>query len=113
MAAKFEYTPPVNPEAPADSLEHRSNYDVDLGTGRVDAERYYSKEFMQKEWDNLWSRVWLIAGPRSDLEEPGDYFRFNVGHESIIVTLNDDNELRAFYNVCSHRGARLLAARNC
>ncbi len=109
MAAKFEYTSPVNPDAPKDSLEHRSDYnDTDLGTGRVDAERYYTKEFMQKEWDQLWTRVWLIAGPRSDLREPGDYFRFDVGRESIIVTLNDDNEIRAFYNVCPHRGNQIV-----
>ncbi len=108
MAAKFEYTPPVNPDAPEDSLEHRSAHDVDLGTGRVDAERYYSREFMQKEWEQLWTRVWLIAGPRSDLEEPGDYFTFDVGRESIIVALGNDNQVRAFYNVCPHRGNRLV-----
>ncbi len=107
MAAKFEYTAPVNPGAPEDSLEARAPY-VDHGTGRVNPDRYYSAEWMAREWEQLWTRTWLIAGPRSDLEEPGDYFTFDIGRESIIVTLNDDNELRAFYNVCPHRGNRLV-----
>ena len=107
MAAKFEYTAPVNPGAPGDSLEARAPY-IDHGTGRVNPDRYYSAEWMAREWDQLWTKTWLIAGPRSDLEEPGDYFTFEIGRESIIVTLNDDNELRAFYNVCPHRGNRLV-----
>ncbi len=107
MSAEFEYTPPVNPDAPDDSLEARTPY-IDNGIERIDAERYYSRDFMRKEWEQLWTRVWLIAGPRSDLEEAGDYFVFNVGRESVIVTLDDDENLRAFYNVCPHRGNQLV-----
>jgi len=107
MAAKFEYTGPVNPDAPEDSLEAKAPY-VDHGVGRVAPERYYDRDWMHKEWQQLWTRAWLIAGPRCDLEEPGDYFTFEIGRESIIVTLNDDNEVRAFYNVCPHRGNRLV-----
>ncbi len=107
MAAKFEYTAPVNPEAPDDSLEAKTPY-VDHGVERVGPERYYSRDWMDREWEQLWTKAWLIAGPRCDLEEPGDYFTFEIGRESIIVTLNDDNELKAFYNVCPHRGNRLV-----
>lgn len=107
MAAKFEYTDPVNPDAPEDSLEAKTPY-IDHGVGRVDASRYYDSEWMAREWDQLWTKTWLIAGPRCDLEEPGDYFTFDIGRESIIVTLNDDEEVRAFYNVCPHRGNRLV-----
>ena len=107
MAAKFEYTAPVNPDAPEDSLEAKAPY-IDHGVGRVEPQRYYDRDWMHKEWEQLWTRAWLIAGPRCDLEEPGDYFTFEIGRESIIVTLNDNNEVRAFYNVCPHRGNRLV-----
>ena len=107
MSAQFEYTPPVNPDAPEDSLEARAPY-IDNGIGQIDAERYYSKAFMDTEWERLWTRAWLIAGPRSDLREAGDYFLFNIGRESVVVTLDDDENLRAFYNVCPHRGNRLV-----
>lgn len=107
MAARFDYTAPVNPQAPDASLEAKVPY-LDHGVERIDPERYYSREWMHREWHQLWTRAWLIAGPRSDLEEPGDYFTFEIGRESIVVTLNDDRELRAFYNVCPHRGNRLV-----
>ena len=107
MSAQFEYTPPVNPDAPEDSLEARAPY-IDNGTGQVDAERYFSRGFMDREWERLWTRVWLIAGPRSDLQEAGDYFVFSIGRESVIVTLDNDENVRAFYNVCPHRGNQLV-----
>ncbi|MEM7502979.1 MAG: aromatic ring-hydroxylating dioxygenase subunit alpha [Pseudomonadota bacterium] len=107
MSAQFEYTGPVNPEAPEDSLEARTPY-IDHGTDRIDAARYYDRGVVEKEWQQLWTRAWLLAGPRSDLREPGDYFTFEVGRESIIVALDEGNELRAFYNVCPHRGNRLV-----
>ncbi len=106
MAAKFDYTDPVNPDAPEDSLEAKTPY-IDHGVGRIGPERYFDKDWMAREWEQLWTKTWLIAGPRSDLEEPGDYFTFEIGRESIIVALNDDGKVRAFYNACPHRGNRL------
>ena len=41
--------------------------------------RYYSREFMQLEWERLWPRVWLLAGVTSDIPEAGDYFVFEIG----------------------------------
>lgn len=111
MSAQFEYVAPVNPDAPTDSLEARAPY-IDHGTDRIDPSRYYDKDFMAQEWERLWTRVWLIAGPRCDLREPGDYFTFDVGRESIIVVLGDDEQVRAFYNVCPHRGNQLVLSQS-
>jgi phenylpropionate dioxygenase-like ring-hydroxylating dioxygenase large terminal subunit len=97
----------INPDAPADSLEAKQPY-IDNGVERAGKEGYFSREYMQKEWDRLWTRSWLIAGVTADLEKVGDYFLFNIRDESIIVTLTEDG-VRAFYNVCSHRGSRLLS----
>ena len=47
--------------------------------------------------------LWLCAGLASDAAKPGAYFTFEVGHESLLV-LNDAGTLRAFHNVCQHRG---------
>ncbi len=97
----------VNPDAPKGSLEAKRPF-VDNGTDVVDPSRYYSREFMAQEWAHLWPRVWLIAGPRSDLDEPGDFFVFNVGAESFIITLDDAGTVQAHYNVCPHRGNRVV-----
>lgn len=108
----YERNTIVNDQAPDGALESKAPY-VDNGTRRVDPSRYYEREFMESEWENMWTKVWLIAGPRSDLRESGDYFRFDIGRESIIVTLDGDS-VRAFYNVCPHRGNQLvLNERGC
>lgn len=107
MAYDFLHGPVVNPGAPVDSLEAKRPY-VDNGTDVVDPARYYSREFMAREWERLWPRVWLIAGPRSDLREAGDYFVFDIGAESLIITLDDAQRVRAHYNVCPHRGNQLV-----
>ena len=72
------------------------------------AQRYYTLEFMEREWRYLWPNVWLLAGVESDVAEPGDFLKFDIGHESIIVVRDDRGELRAFYNVCAHRGTPLV-----
>jgi phenylpropionate dioxygenase-like ring-hydroxylating dioxygenase large terminal subunit len=74
----------------------------------ITAERYISEEWMQRESDVMWSKAWLFACLESDLGIPGQYVVFNLGRESILVTRNDDGEVVAFYNVCQHRGARLM-----
>ncbi|MFK8020554.1 MAG: SRPBCC family protein [Pseudomonadales bacterium] len=71
--------------------------------------RYTSAEVLEREWLNVWTKSWLFAGLLSDVNEPGDYFTYQVGRESVIVVCGDDSELRAFYNVCQHRGNRLLS----
>ena len=43
----------------------------------------------------------------SRIPNPGDYFVFDAEKESIIVIRGRDNEVRAFYNVCTHRGSRI------
>ena len=104
---KYIKGPKVNPEAKKDALEAKQPY-IDNGTSRITPERYYSKEFMETEWENLWSKAWLIAGPTSDLTKNGDYFVFEIGRESFLITRNERSQIKAFYNVCSHRGNKLI-----
>lgn len=70
--------------------------------------RYTCAQFLEQEWDLVWSRSWLFAGLLSDLKDTGDYFVYEVGRESIVVLRDNNEQLRAFYNVCQHRGNRLL-----
>jgi phenylpropionate dioxygenase-like ring-hydroxylating dioxygenase large terminal subunit len=74
----------------------------------LDKHRYTSAEFMAQEWQGIWSRCWLFAGLESDLAEAGDYFVYQVAVESIVVVRNDEDQIRAFYNVCQHRGNRII-----
>jgi len=98
----------INPDAPAESLEAKQP-PIDNGTECYSKEGYFSRDYMALEWDGMWTRSWLIAGVLADLPKVGDYFLFKIREESIIVTRTDDG-VRAFYNVCPHRGSRLVSA---
>src|SRR3569623_2349911 len=76
----------------------------------ITGDRYYSKEFAQREWDRLWTRIWHVAGRTAELQEPGDFLVHNFMKESVICVLQDDGSIRAFYNSCQHRGMRLVGA---
>jgi phenylpropionate dioxygenase-like ring-hydroxylating dioxygenase large terminal subunit len=81
--------------------------DPDLGYDMIPKERYTSREFMQREWEHMWTKVWLMGAWIGDLRSPGDYVVTEIGGESIVITRGDDNQYHAFYNVCSHRGNRV------
>ena len=96
----------INPDAPATCLEAKCP-PIDNGTDMHSKEGYFSADYAELEWHKLWSRSWLIAGVTADLPRVGDYFLFRIRHESFIITHAPDG-IRGFYNVCPHRGARLL-----
>ena len=74
----------------------------------ITKERYFSKEFMDLEWEHLWKKIWHIAGREQQLEEPGDFIIHDFMRESVIIAKQNDGSLRGFYNSCGHRAARLV-----
>jgi phenylpropionate dioxygenase-like ring-hydroxylating dioxygenase large terminal subunit len=97
----------INPDADSEDLEAKQPF-VDNGLDIHDPSRYYDAGFMAKEWDQLWTRTWLIAGIETDIPEPGDYSLFRVGRESIIIVRQQDGSVKAMYNVCAHRGNQIV-----
>jgi phenylpropionate dioxygenase-like ring-hydroxylating dioxygenase large terminal subunit len=75
----------------------------------ITQDRYYSREFMQREWDQLWTKIWHIAGRENQLKEPGDYIVHDFMHESVFIVMQRDGTLKGFYNACGHRAARLVS----
>jgi phenylpropionate dioxygenase-like ring-hydroxylating dioxygenase large terminal subunit len=82
---------------------------LDLRGDPMNGERYYSPEFARLEWEHMWKKVWHVAGRVNELEEPGDYIVHDFMHESVIVVMQDDRSLKAFFNSCMHRGQRLVS----
>jgi phenylpropionate dioxygenase-like ring-hydroxylating dioxygenase large terminal subunit len=76
-------------------------------TQPITAERYISPQWLAREFESLWPRVWQFACLERDVDEPGRYVVWEVGRESIIIACTDDGELAAHFNTCQHRGARL------
>lgn len=52
----------------------------------------------------------VYVGVEPEIAEPGDFFTVEIGSDSIIIVRDDDPTVRAFHNVCRHRGARLRPA---
>jgi phenylpropionate dioxygenase-like ring-hydroxylating dioxygenase large terminal subunit len=67
----------------------------------------YSPEFHRKEIELLWPRVWQPASRLEEIPEVGDYVNYEIGEESILVLRSAPGTVKAFYNVCPHRGRRL------
>jgi phenylpropionate dioxygenase-like ring-hydroxylating dioxygenase large terminal subunit len=75
-------------------------------TDLIAKERYTSPDYLRAELQHLWPRVWLMAGLSSDLPAEGSYFTFEIGADSVLV-VRQQQGVRAFHNVCLHRGRRL------
>ena len=52
-------------------------------------------------------RYWICAGHHSRIPNAGDYFLLNIFDESLIILRDRQGQVRAFYNVCRHRGTRI------
>ena len=74
----------------------------------INGERYIAPEFMEEEWDHIWSKVWLLVAWATDIENPGDYAIEDIGAESFITMRQNDGSIKVFANQCPHRGGRLI-----
>lgn len=81
---------------------------VDKATTLI-PDAYRSDEFHQLEAQRLWHRSWQCVGYVSQVREPGDVTVVSVGNDSLMIARDKTNEIHAFYNVCRHRGVKLLS----
>ena len=71
-------------------------------------QRYFvSPEMFAKEQAEIFAKEWLLVGHQNQLKKSGDFFLATIAGESLIVVRDQKSEVRAFYNVCRHRGTRL------
>jgi Rieske 2Fe-2S family protein len=71
-------------------------------------QRYYTDPaWFQREMEAIHFDMWLCAGRTSQIPEAGDYFLRQFANASIITTRDDQDNIRAFHNVCRHRGTML------
>ncbi|MDI3406409.1 aromatic ring-hydroxylating oxygenase subunit alpha [Streptomyces cavernicola] len=74
----------------------------------LEAPFYVSEAFHDLDVKAVFARSWIFAATEAEVPEPGDYVTVAVGPYSVIVVRDDEEEVRAFHNVCRHRGARIL-----
>ena len=77
-----------------------------LDTGPVPLESYRSPEFFAIERDRIFARSWLVMGRQEELPEAHSFLvkEVEICGVSVLITRNEKGEIRAFHNVCSHRG---------
>src|SRR5262249_44897759 len=74
--------------------------------------RYYTDPVLfRDEIERFYCQTWICAGRANQIPTAGDYFSCEVAGESVILTRDETGAVRAFFNVCRHRGARICAQR--
>ena len=89
-------------------FEHRGkpeNFDPlpDIPTGR-----YIDDEFLALERERIWSKTWLLAGHVDEVPDVGSYKLWESSGTPVLIVRSGDNQIRAFYNTCSHRGGPIV-----
>ncbi len=72
------------------------------------AEAYTSRRYAEAEADKLWAKVWQHAGRVEEIPKVNDFITYEIGLDSILIVRTAENTLKAYHNVCPHRGRRLV-----
>ncbi|KNY16118.1 dioxygenase [Shinella sp. SUS2] len=70
---------------------------------------YHSPALLELERQHVFREHWQIACHVSDIPEPGNYLAMDVVGERALILRGQDGAVRAFHNICRHRGSRLVA----
>lgn len=72
------------------------------------ARAYTDPEVLEQERERIFSKYWKYVGGVSQVAEPGEFITTSIAGYEIMVLRGDDGEIRAFHNVCPHRGSKIL-----
>lgn len=86
---------------------------VDYGDSPIAIERYTSRAFHDREVEQMWRKVWQMVGRVEQIPHVGDHLVYDIADDSLLVTRTTETEIKAFYNVCLHRGTRLRDEGGC
>ncbi len=71
---------------------------------------FSDRSVFEDELRTLFQRTWVCVGRADEVQDPGDFRTFEVGGSGVIVVRDDEGRLRAYHNVCRHRGTRILGS---
>jgi Rieske 2Fe-2S family protein len=93
----------ADPATPTDSAPPRPS------GAALQARLYTDPALLEPEQELIFERTWQLAGHVSALPRPGSYLTAQAGTQPVLVVRDSDQQLRAYKNVCRHRGSRLLS----
>ena len=85
----------------------KSTKALTAGARSLPQEYFVSHKIFANEETKIFSKAWVLVGHQSQIPDTGDFFLATIANESLIVIRDQQGEVRAFYNVCRHRGSRL------
>ena len=80
---------------------------IDMPTDPIAIEPYVSADFARLERERMWPNIWLFAARDDEMPDPGDTVVFEINDRSFLLVRQENGSVRAFYNVCLHRGRKL------
>tara|TARA_B100000497_G_scaffold101737_1_gene115809 strand:- start:1302 stop:2456 length:1155 start_codon:yes stop_codon:yes gene_type:complete len=75
---------------------------------RVPSSHYYDKERWKAEMDKVFRRMPLMLAMSAEIREPGDYKAMDAGTTPVLIVRTDSGQVKAYVNMCSHRGAQVM-----
>jgi carnitine monooxygenase subunit len=75
---------------------------------KVPVGKYFEEERWQQEIKLIFKRIPLMLAMTAELKEPGDYKSMNAGGVPVLISRTEDGEVKAFVNMCAHRGAQIM-----
>lgn len=99
---------------PKEFLSNCLEDEIDQGVLRFDREAYTNEELFNLEMETIFEGNWVYACHESQLSNPGDFLTLHLGRQPVVVLRNNEGELKAYLNTCSHRGAMIVReAKGC
>jgi phenylpropionate dioxygenase-like ring-hydroxylating dioxygenase large terminal subunit len=90
------------------ALQQEGNYRP--APAKIPFSTYYDKDYAEQEMEHVWKKCWQFACREEDIPNVGDRYVYDVGPLSFIIIRSGENEFKALYNACLHRGTRLCSA---
>jgi len=88
-----------------DSALRFANRYPELGTGPIPSSPFVDPEYFEKEKEHIFKKMWIHVGRVEEIPNKGDFFVRDLPacDANLIIVRSDDNKIKAFHNVCSHR----------
>jgi phenylpropionate dioxygenase-like ring-hydroxylating dioxygenase large terminal subunit len=82
-------------------------------TADVSIDRYFSKDWHDREVEQVWRKCWQLACRVEEIPNEGDHVVYDIVHDSLIIARTGTGEIKAFFNSCLHRGTLLRTEGGC